>query len=77
MPINFSDEAAVVDEVGTVDDAEALLEWLQLHPQAGVDLSACTHLHAACLQALMATRARITRFPADTALASWLRQATH
>ncbi len=73
MPMNFSDDAVVVADVAGIDDAEALLAWLQQRPGAGVDLSACSHLHASCLQALMAGGARVSAFPADAALAAWLR----
>lgn len=73
MPINFANADAVVVDVAGVDDAEALLEWLQCRPQGGVDLSACSHLHASCLQALMVARARITAWPVETALAACLK----
>ena len=75
MPINFQDDCAVVDGIAVVDEAEALLDWLQRHPQGEVAMAACTHLHAACLQALMAARAQVRDFPADAALAAALRQA--
>lgn len=74
MPVNFQDDCAVVDGIAVVDEAEALLDWLQRHPQGEVAMAACTHLHAACLQALMAGRARVRNFPADAALAVTLRR---
>lgn len=72
MSISFTDELAVINDVAGIDDAEPLLAWLQSHPQAGVDLSACSHLHACCLQALMAAGARINAFPTDAPFAGWL-----
>ncbi len=75
MPMTFNDDQVVIDDVAGIDDAEALFDWLQRHPQAAVDLSSCVHLHAACLQALMAARARIRTFPADSPFAAWLRTA--
>ena len=75
MSINFSDRSAVVEGVATVDDAEALVQWLQLHEGEGIDLHACTHLHASCLQALMVAQARIARYPADPAFAVLLQNA--
>jgi hypothetical protein len=38
-----------------VDEAEALLEVLQMNPETKVELAACTHLRTANLQVLMAS----------------------
>ncbi|MFC0253317.1 hypothetical protein [Massilia consociata] len=59
----------------TVDDAEALLQELAARPGARTDLSGCSHVHAAPLQVLMAARVRVEAWPADAALAAWLRAA--
>jgi len=55
-----------------VDDAETLLGALLEHPEAGIDLAECTHLHAACLQVLLVARRSILRWPADAAFAQWI-----
>ena len=72
MPIEFQKKSAVFKEIVGVDEAEGLLEWLQNKPKARIDLAACTHLHPADLQVLMAARATISRWPEDDALRAWL-----
>jgi hypothetical protein len=75
MSIEYSEQTAAFSDVVGVDDAERLLEWLQTNPAARVDLSACTHLHPANLQVLMAARPTIGAWPRDADLAGWLRPA--
>ena len=70
MAITYGQDIAVFDETVSVDDAEQLLEWIQKHPGGSVDLVGCTHLHAANLQVLMASRVSIAALP--TAMASGL-----
>ena len=72
MPIEFQKKTAVFREGVTVDEAEALLEWLQRKPFAKIDLGPCTHLHPANLQVLLAARATIAHWPRDPALKAWL-----
>lgn len=60
----------------TVDDAEALLQELAQGGGAPcADLSGCSHVHAACLQVLMAAGVRVASWPPDAALGAWLRAA--
>lgn len=75
MAMRFEDKQAVLADIITVEEAENLLEWLQSHPGAPLDLSACTHLHAANLQVLMAANANIAAWPEDADLATWLKNA--
>ena len=75
MPIDYKKKVAVLRDIVSVDDAEALLEWLQNKTTAKVDLSACTHLHPANLQVLMAADCRVTAWPLDAGLRSWLETA--
>jgi hypothetical protein len=59
----------------TVEDAEVLQAQLaQLDGGAGrrADLAGCEHVHAACLQVLMAAGVRVIAWPAGGALAAWL-----
>lgn len=72
MGMQLNKKTAALAGVITVEDAEPLLQWLQAHPKGKVDLSACTHLHAACLQALMAAQAQVVAWPADADLAVWV-----
>ena len=75
MPIAYKKKLAVLSDIVIVDEAEALLEWLQNKPAARVDLDACTHLHPANLQVLMAAGCRVTAWPKDAALRGWLQTA--
>ncbi|MDR8017851.1 hypothetical protein [Ectopseudomonas guguanensis] len=78
MSLELQDELAVLADLVSVEDAEALHEWLSRTPLARVDLSALRHLHTACLQVLMAARAPIAEWPRDTDIHAWLRAAlTH
>lgn len=75
MPIEYKKNQAVFLDIVSVDEAEGLLEWLQNKPAAKVDLGACTHLHLANLQVLMAAKSRITVWPNDADLRAWLETA--
>lgn len=75
MGIEIDDNTFRVTDMLGVEDAEALLDWLIKHPEGTLELAGCTHLHAANLQVLMATRPRISAWPEDALLADWLRHA--
>ena len=72
MAIEYKKNCAVFSEVVSVENAEALLEWLQKKSAARVDLAACTHLHPANLQVLMVAKPVISAWPRDVGLAAWL-----
>ena len=72
MAIQYNNDIVSLDEVISVDDAESLLEWIQAHPGPKLDFSACTHLHAADLQVLMAADITVVAWPHDPGLKSWL-----
>lgn len=75
MPIEYKKNQVIFRDIASVDEAEGLLEWLQNKPAARVDLAACTHLHPANLQVLMAAKSRISVWPNDANLRSWLETA--
>ncbi len=75
MAISFRKNLAVVSDTLGVEDADALLEWLQKQAKGKIDLSACTHLHCANLQVLMALRPGIHAWPTHPPLARWLQAA--
>jgi hypothetical protein len=75
MSIEFKKNLVLFKDVVSVEDAESLLEWLQKKTTAKIDLSACTHLHTANLQVLMAASPVITAWPLDTELSKWLQSA--
>ena len=75
MPIEYKKNRALFRDVVTVEEAEGLLEWLQTRPGAQADLAACSHLHTANLQVLMSAKARISEWPKDPGLRTWLEPA--
>jgi len=75
MTIEYTKNKVYLKDVVSVEDAESLLEWLQKKTSAKVDFSACTHLHPANLQVLMAAKPIVTAWPDDTQLAAWLQSA--
>ena len=75
MTIEYAQDRAVFRDVVGIDEAEPLLAWLQSHRSGRVDLAACSHLHPANLQVLMAADAAISAWPTDHGLAAWLASA--
>jgi hypothetical protein len=72
MPLKLGKRSvALVDHV-TIDEVEPLAQWLRDVAQPSVNLRACTHLHTAALQALLAARVRVSAAPADPFLAEWV-----
>ncbi|HKJ87747.1 MAG TPA: hypothetical protein VKA48_04490, partial [Gammaproteobacteria bacterium] len=69
MGIRFEEEAAFLEGVVAVEEAEALLEWVQGHSGRPVDWSGCDHLHTAVLQVLMAAEPPLRGQPRDPFLA--------
>jgi hypothetical protein len=74
MPFKFAKNTITAVESCAVEDALPLLEFLQSHRMARVNLGSCIHLHTAVLQVLMAVRPQIVALPKDMLLASWLLQ---
>jgi len=72
MPLEFEKKRVLFRGQVGVDEAEALLEWLQQHPSGKADLSACAHVHPANLQVLLAARTPVQRWPDDADLRRWL-----
>jgi hypothetical protein len=75
MPIEFTTDQVIFRDIASVEEAESLLEWLQTTPQAKINLAACTHLHTANLQVLMAARPVIAVWPENIELRAWLKAA--
>ncbi len=72
MPIDFKKKKAFFNDVVGVEEAEGLLQWISDNPGAKVDLKACSHLHSANLQVLMACKPSISAWPQDEGLRVWL-----
>ena len=75
MTIRYLKTYAALEGHVTVDDAEALAQWLQQQAAPAVHLGKCEHLHGAVLQVLLALRPTITTLPADPLLAGVLQAA--
>jgi hypothetical protein len=75
MAIRYKKNMTVFEGEISVEDAEDLLAWLQKTPKARGDFSACTHLHAANLQVLMAAKLSVASWPLDNDLKTWLQSA--
>ncbi len=75
MPIEFEKGLVRMQGIVSVDEAEGLLEWLQNKPATKIDLSDCKHLHPANLQVLMACGCKVSAWPLDSGLRSWLETA--
>ena len=72
MTIRYLKKHAALEGNVSVDDAEALAQWLQQQATPTVHLGKCEHLHAAVLQVLLALRPKISAAPADPWLAGAL-----
>lgn len=72
MPMELTETAAVLEGVCEVAEAEALLSWLQSHPQGRVDITRCAHLHTAILQVLMAAGPTLVGADGGTDARPWL-----
>lgn len=75
MTIIYKKNSAVFSGVASGEEAESLLEWLNKHPKGKIDLAACTHLHPANLQVLMAANHSNYVRPSDSGLAAWIDSA--
>ena len=75
MAIQYNKKTVVFGDTVSVEEAEDLLQWQQKNPKGRMDLTACTHLHAAVLQVMMATQMAVTAWPLDKDLKTWLMAA--
>lgn len=75
MAMEFRKMLVIFSGTVCVEDAEPLLAWLQDNPGARVDFRNCAQVHPANLQVLLAAGTRIAAWPANTALAQWLKSA--
>jgi hypothetical protein len=75
MGIHYQKQSARLTDIVSGEEAEELLAWLQKSSRNKLNLKACTHLHAANLQVLMAARPAISQWPDEQNLKSWLESA--
>lgn len=65
MALRYADGRVVLSGMVSVEEAEGLCGLLCEHPDAGIDLGACLHLHTAALQVLLCARRRVLAPPED------------
>ncbi|MBK1614311.1 hypothetical protein CKO44_12615 [Rubrivivax gelatinosus] len=75
MSIRYLKKHAALEGVVSVDDAEALAQWLRQQARPAVHLGKCEHVHAAVLQVLLALRPQVSAAPPDPWLAQVLAAA--
>ncbi|MDO9711689.1 hypothetical protein [Paracraurococcus lichenis] len=72
MPISMNGDLAILDAHCAIEEAETLLDWLRATACPRVDLSGCTHMHAAVLQTLLVMRPTVVAAPTTPFLAHFL-----
>jgi hypothetical protein len=55
-----------------VEEALTLLDFLNSHRSARIDMTDCVYVHTAILQVLAAAAAKNLKLPASPAMASWV-----
>jgi len=72
MPISYKKTVAVLEGHCGIDEAETLLGWLLENPKGKLNLKRCSHLHTAVLQVMMALSPKVSAWPEDPTIATWL-----
>jgi len=72
MAVRYLKKHAALEGNVTVEDAEALTQWLLQQRAPAVHLGKCEHVHGAVLQVLLALRPRVAAGPPDPLLAGVL-----
>lgn len=72
MPIRFEGETARFTGDCAVDEAPPLAEWLEAAAKPRADLAACTGLHTALLQLLLAGGGMLAAPPRDPFPRAWV-----
>jgi hypothetical protein len=70
MPVRYLKKHAALEGYVTVEEAEALSNWLRDQNAPAVHMGKCQQVHAAVLQVLLALGPRISAPPADPWLAA-------
>lgn len=73
MPLRFTKTMVKFEGICGPEETPELVEWLQGRTRRpGVDLSRCSHLHTALLQALLSARVPLDKPPLEPFLAQWV-----
>lgn len=68
MPVVIDGAVARIEDTARVEEAEALVSFLESNSAHQIDLGACRHMHAAVLQVLLAYRPAYVALPPDPVL---------
>ena len=72
MPVEFKNNTAILTDLVSIEDAEALFNWLLERKKPKMDLSELSHIHTACLQLLLVFKPEIIAHPEQEDLKYWL-----
>jgi hypothetical protein len=72
VALDFHDDRVALIGVCAAEEALELVDWLCRVERPTADLSACTNLHAAILQTLLAYQPVIAAPPTDPFLVRWI-----
>jgi anti-anti-sigma regulatory factor len=72
MAILYKKNKALFHGQVSAEEAEALLEWLQKTKHAEVDFTEARHIHTAVIQVLLAGDIRVSAWPKESFLQTWL-----
>ena len=72
MAIRYLKKHAALEGVVSVEEAEALMQWLRMQQRPAVHLGRCEHVHAAALQVLLAIKPKVVAPPPHSWLAAAL-----
>ncbi len=65
MAIQYGKTVVKFIDMVSVEDTEALWQWMQQHPSGKINLAKCQHLHTSILQLLILTKPTISAWPQD------------
>ena len=72
MPVEFKNNTAILTDLVSIEDADALFNWLLERKKPKMDLSELSHIHTACLQLLLVFKPEIIAYPEQEDLKYWL-----
>jgi ABC-type transporter Mla MlaB component len=72
MPVEFKNNTAKLIDLVSIEDADALFNWLLERKKPKMDLSELSHIHTACLQLLLVFKPEIIAHPEQEDLKYWL-----
>jgi len=75
MPIDYRKKKISITGIVGVEEAEGLINHLQGKSDFTAVFSECEHIHPANLQVLMAAGVKVTAWPKDEALSTFLKSA--